>query len=297
MDEQSTTYRVGDALITRVTEQQFQLKTGMLFADFDPAAIQEHHAWLANGQVDAAAEHFILSVNTWVLRVGGKVILVDTASGNHKDRPFSALFHQLNTPYLERLERAGVKPEEVDFVLLTHLHVDHVGWNTRLDNGRWEPTFPNARYVFSRVEREFFDTPAGESRRMVFDDSVLPVIDAGLAEEIGPEGGEYLPGIRFHPTPGHSAGHMSIEIESAGAHALFSGDVWHHPIQVYRPAWSSVFCADQRRATVSRRWVLDRAVETGATVFTPHFAGTSAGVVDVVDVSAQSNGGFAWRFV
>jgi len=172
--------------------------------------------------------------------------------------------------------------------------VDHVGWNTRLDNGRWVPTFPNARYVFSRVEREFFDTPAGESRRMVFDDSVLPVIDAGLADEVGPEGGEYLPGIRFHPTPGHSAGHMSIEIESAGAHALFSGDVWHHPIQVYRPAWSSVFCADKHRATVSRRWVLDRAVETGATVFTPHFAGTSAGVVSAL---AQSDGGFAWRFL
>ncbi|MDN7180219.1 MBL fold metallo-hydrolase [Caballeronia sp. SEWSISQ10-4 2] len=291
MDEQSTTYRVGDALIARVTEQQFQLKTGMLFADFDPAVIEEHHAWLANGQVDAAAEHFLLSVNTWVLRVSGKVILVDTTSGNHKDRPFSAIFHQLNTPYLKRLERAGVKPEEVDFVLLTHLHVDHVGWNTRLDNGRWVPTFPNARYVFSRVEREFFDTPAGASRRMVFDDSVLPVIDAGLAEEIGPEGGEYLPGIRFHPTPGHSAGHMTIEIESAGAHALFSGDVWHHPIQVYRPVWSSVFCADKPRANVSRRWVLDRAIETGATVFTPHFAGTSAGVV------AQSNGGFTWRFL
>jgi L-ascorbate metabolism protein UlaG (beta-lactamase superfamily) len=126
MDEQSTTYRVGDALVTRVTEQQFELKTGNLFADFEPAVIQEHHAWLADGQVDAAAENFVLNVNTWVLRVGGKVILVDTASGNHKDRPFSGLFNQLNTPYLERLERAGVKPEEVDFVLLTHLHVDHV---------------------------------------------------------------------------------------------------------------------------------------------------------------------------
>ncbi len=291
MVEQSTIYHVGDASITRVTEQHFQLKAAALFADFDPAVIQEHRAWLANGQIDATAENLLLNVNTWVVRVGGKVILVDTASGNHKDRPFSALFHQLNTPYLERLARAGVTPEEVDFVLLTHLHVDHVGWNTRLDNGRWVPTFPNARYVFSRAERQFFDTPAGESRRMVFNDSVLPVIVAGLAEEIGPQGGDYLPGIRFHPTAGHSAGHMSIEIESAGAHALFSGDVWHHPIQVYRPAWSSVFCADKAYANVSRRWVLDRAVETGAMVFTPHFAGTSAGVV------AQDNGDFTWRFL
>jgi glyoxylase-like metal-dependent hydrolase (beta-lactamase superfamily II) len=291
MDELSTIYSVGDATITRVTEQHFQLKASTLFADFVPTVIDEHRAWLARGHIDAAAENFLLSINTWVVRIGGKVILVDTASGNHKDRPFNTLFHRLNTPYLERLKLAGVAPDEVDLVLLTHLHVDHVGWNTRLDSGRWVPTFPNARYVFSRVERQFFDTPAGENRRMVFDDSILPVIEAGLAEEIGPQGGEYLPGIRFHPTPGHSAGHMSIEIESAGAHALFSGDVWHHPIQVYRPAWSSVFCADKPRANVSRQWLLERAANTGATVFTPHFSGTSAGVV------AASNGDFMWHFL
>ncbi|CAB3639376.1 hypothetical protein LMG24238_00134 [Paraburkholderia sediminicola] len=291
MDEQSTIYRVGDATVTRVEEQRFQLNTGKLFADFDPAVLEEHRGWLTNAHVDEAGENFLLSVNTWVVRIGGKIILVDTASGNHKNRPFSALFHQLNTPWLERLERAGVKPEEVDLVLLTHLHVDHVGWNTRLVDGRWVPTFPNARYVFSKIEREFFDTPAGESRRMVFEDSVLPVIEARRSEEIGPDGGEYLPGIRFHPTPGHSAGHMSIEIESAGAHAFFSGDVWHHPIQVCRPAWSSVFCADKARANLSRQWFIDLTADTGATVFTPHFAGTSAGVV------SRAGDSFMWQFL
>jgi glyoxylase-like metal-dependent hydrolase (beta-lactamase superfamily II) len=291
MDEPSKIYRVGDATITRVLEQRLPFKTQTLFADFDPAVIEEHGTWLKDGHIDATAEHFILSVNTWVVRLGGKVILIDTASGNHKNRPFSALFHQLNTPYLERLARAGVTPDEVDFVLLTHLHVDHVGWNTRLDAGRWIPTFPNARYVFSSAERQHFDTAAGASRRMVFDDSVLPVIEAGLAEEIGPEGGEYLPGIRFCSTPGHSAGHMSIELESAGAHALFSGDVWHHAIQVYRPAWSSMFCADKSRANASREWVLERAADTGATVFTPHFSGTSAGEV------THAGSGFTWRFL
>jgi len=292
MDEHSTIYRVGDATVTRVLEQSLPLKTDVLFADFDPAVIDGHQAWLVGEHVDAMAEHFILNVNTWVVRIDGKVILIDTATGNHKNRRFNALFHQLNTPYLEQLARAGVTPEEVDLVLLTHLHVDHVGWNTRLDNGRWVPTFPNARYVFSSVERQFFDTAASEKRRIVFEDSVLPVIEAGLAEEIGPQGGEYLPGIRFHPTPGHSVGHMSIEIESAGAHALFSGDVWHHAIQVYRPSWSSVFCADKPRANASRQWVLERAADTGAPVFTPHFSGTSAG-----KVVRDNNGGFAWRFV
>jgi len=290
MNDRHPIYHVGDATITKVTEQLFSLKTGLLFPDFDPATIDEHRSWLAGDHLDAAEENFMLSVHTWVVRRGGRIILVDTASGNHKDRPFSAIFHQLNTPYLERLALAGVKPEDVDLVLLTHLHVDHVGWNTRLVDGKWVPTFPNARYVFARPEREFFATPAGEKRRMVFEDSVLPVIEAGLAEEIGSEGGEYLPGIRFHPTPGHSVGHMSIEIESAGERALFTGDVWHHPIQAYRPHWSSMFCADRDGANRSRRWVLEHAAQTGASVFTPHFAGTSAGTVH------HEGDRFVWKF-
>lgn len=290
MNDRHPIYRVGDAAITKVTEQLFSLKTGLLFPDFDPATIDEHRSWLAGDHLDAAEENFMLSVHTWVVRRGGRIILVDTASGNHKDRPFSTIFHQLNTPYLERLALAGVKPEDVDLVLLTHLHVDHVGWNTRLVDGKWVPTFPNARYVFARPEREFFATPEGEKRRMVFEDSVLPVIEAGLAEEIGAEGGEYLPGIRFYPTPGHSVGHMSIEIESAGERALFTGDVWHHPIQVYRPDWSSMFCADRDGANRSRRWVLERAAQTGASVFTPHFAGPSAGTVH------HEGDRFVWKF-
>jgi glyoxylase-like metal-dependent hydrolase (beta-lactamase superfamily II) len=284
-------HRVGEATVTKVTEQIFNLKTGVLFSDFQPSVLDEHRAWLAGDHIDPVEENFILSIHTWVVRHEGRTILVDTASGNHKNRPFSAIFHQLNTPYLERLEAAGVRPDEVDLVLLTHLHVDHVGWNTRLDADRWVPTFPNARYVLPTVEREYFGTPAGEKRLMVFEDSVLPVIEAGLVDEIAAQGGEYLPGIVFHPTPGHSVGHMSIEVKSAGERALFTGDVWHHPVQVYQPGWSSVFCADRERANASRRWVLERASETGAKIFTPHFAGSSAGTVQA------TAGGFGWTFM
>src|SRR5471032_2299124 len=238
MDEQSTTYRVGDALITRVTEQQFQLKTGKLFADLDPAVIQEHHAWLANGQVDAAAEHFVLNVNTWVLRVGGKVILVDTASGNHKNRPFSALFHQLNTPYLERLERAGVKPEEVDFVMCTHLHVDHVGWNTRLENGRWVPTFPNARYVFAKGEFDYWTEQHEKTPVPPFGDSVLPIVEAKKAEIVR---NDYSIGdhTRILPTPGHTPGHVAFTFGRGKDTAVFSGDLMHSPLQARYPEFSA----------------------------------------------------------
>ena len=290
MNDTPEIHRVGDATITKVIEKQFSMKAAALFPDFDPAVIDEHREWLAGTHLDAAQQSFILSIHTWVVRRGGQTILVDTACGNHKERSFSSIFHQLNTPYLERLAQVGVRPEDVDVVLLTHLHVDHVGWNTSLRDGLWVPTFPNARYVLATVEREFFDTPAGQSRRMVFEDSVLPVIQAGLTDEIGPQGGEYLPGIHFHPTPGHSVGHMSIELESAGERALFTGDVWHHPIQAYRPHWSSMFCADRSGAERSRRWVLNRAANTGAMLFTPHFAGTSAGTV------LRDGERFAWRF-
>src|SRR5690606_36847774 len=129
---------------------------------------------------DASEENLRLSVHTWVARIGGRTILIDTGIGNHKDRPFGAIFHQLDTPFLQRLALVGVSPEDVDLVLNTHLHVDHVGWNTRLQEGRWVPTFPNARYVLPTVEREFYDTDAGASRTIVFEDSVLPVIEAGL---------------------------------------------------------------------------------------------------------------------
>lgn len=290
MSFHSERYRVGDAEITKVTEQQFALKAATLFGDFDPTVLNLHRHWLTPDHLSADEQSLVLSVHTWVIKWAGKIILVDTACGNHKPRPFSPLFHQLNTPYLQRLAAAGVTPGQVDLVLLTHLHVDHVGWNTYRDGDKWIPTFPHARYVFARAEREFLTSPQGEARRMVFDDSVLPVIQAGLADEIGLQGGEYLPGIRFYPTAGHSAGHMSIVLESAGEQAVFTGDVWHHPLQVFHPAWSSMFCADKQQAAVSRRWVLDYASTHQAHVFTPHFAGSSSGHVHTKDE------GFVWQF-
>lgn len=292
MSPQSVTYQVGAASITRVTEQTFAIDAARLLPDLDASALQAHTSWLVPDHADQTLTSANLSVHTWVVRSNGKVILVDTACGNGKDRPFGAIFHQLNTPYLDRLAAVGVQPEDVDLVLITHLHVDHVGWNTRRVGNAWIPTFPNARYVFASAERAFYDSPAAANRLMVFEDSVLPVIDAGLADEISDEGGIYLPGIRFLPTPGHSVGHMSIEIASDGERALFWGDVLHHPIQVLRPDWSSGFCDDPIQAAASRRRILDYAVDHDANVFTSHFAGTSAG-----HIRRNESGGYEWQFV
>jgi glyoxylase-like metal-dependent hydrolase (beta-lactamase superfamily II) len=275
--------RVGGMTITRIEETGFALAPARLFPAWDEAGANELAPYLD-------AQEVPLRTHLWVVEKDGLTVIVDTAIGNGKARPFSALFDRLDHPVLERFEAAGFDRLKVDYVLLTHLHVDHVGWNTQWENGRWTPVFPNALHVFGERERAFFDTPAGEPRRMVFDDSVAPLIDAGLARTIPDEGATLVDGIRFVPTFGHSAGHMAIEMESQGETALFSGDVMHSPIQVHRPHWSSMFCLDPDRGRTSREWLLDHAATRRATVFTAHFPQTSAGAV------TRTGNGFAWNY-
>jgi glyoxylase-like metal-dependent hydrolase (beta-lactamase superfamily II) len=285
------THLVGDAIITRVDETAFALAPEVLFPDWDAAsgpALEEH---CSTASLDLTNRRVTLKTHLWVVEIGGLTIVVDTGIGNGKTRPFSALFDKLDNPVLERFEAAGFRREQVDHVLLTHLHVDHVGWNTHWQNDRWTPVFPNATYVFGQRECDYFATPEGEPRRMVFEDSLLPVIEAGQARVVADEGEEILDGIRFLPTPGHSIGHMAIEIRSRGQTALFSGDVMHSPLQVYRPQWNSTFCLDQPQARASRQSLLEHAATTGAIVFPAHFPETSCGTVH------EGPRGFEWRYL
>lgn len=285
-------YEVGDATITRVTDRMLDtLVAPKIFPDWSSDAVRDTGLGMIPEHLGEDGERLIMSVHSWLVRVGGKTVLIDTGIGNGKSRPFNPVFHDLNTNYLGRLALAGVSPAEVDLVLLTHLHVDHVGWNTVLADGEWIPTFPNARHVYSQVEEDFYATPEGASRRMVFDDSVRPLIDAGLVERIGPEGRRYDEHFTFHPTPGHSAGHMSIGLVSAGEHALFGGDVMHHPVQLTFPAWNSGFCGDSATSRRSRAWALDHVVDRNALYFSSHFADTS--VVRHSHVAGASR----WSFV
>lgn len=291
MKDTSITYTVGEARITRIDETAFALAPDVLFPDWDPASGRALEAHLATASLDLTNRRVPLKTHLWVVEIGGMTVVVDTGIGNGKTRPFSALFDRLDHPVLERFEAAGFRREQVDYVLLTHLHVDHVGWNTHWQEGRWTPVFPNATYVFSERERDYFATPAGASRRMVFEDSVLPVIEAQQARAVPDAGEEIVDGIRFLPTPGHSIGHMAIEIRSRGEIALFSGDVMHSPLQVYRPQWNSTFCLDQRLARASRHGLLERAANTGATVFPAHFPEGSAGRVH------EGPHGFEWNYL
>ncbi len=240
-------------------------------------------------------QRVLLSIHSWVVWFGDKIILIDTGVGNDKPRPFAPYFDRLATPYLAYLQALGVAPEAVDYVLHTHLHVDHVGWDTRLVDGRWQPTFPNARHIFSAKEYAFFADPANSDSRhrtsfQTLKDSVTPIVDAGLADMIEIDGREVISGLSFHSTPGHSVDHASIVLESAGSKALFAGDVLHHPVQVFPPHLLSIFDPDRDTALMSRRWALDFASSERAMFFSSHFPATAAG-----NISRQGLD-YAWAF-
>lgn len=177
----------------------------MLLRDWNLEVLTELEDETISKMIDFTQAHLLLSVHSWLVRDRDRNILIDTGAGNGKPRPYAPYFDHLDTPYLERLRAAGCEPEDIDYVLLTHLHVDHVGWNTQLENGDWLPTFPNARYIFARAEYDYFTDPQNLSDRnrtsfAVQQDNIVPVIEAGLAELIEIDGNEPIEGFTFHPT-------------------------------------------------------------------------------------------------
>ncbi|UMM07835.1 MBL fold metallo-hydrolase [Gluconobacter frateurii] len=275
-------YAVGDARILKIQDLTLAaLSPEQLLPDWDGGRALQAYPRLSE-TLDASGTKIPLSIHSWLIEDRGRKILVDTGAGNNKARPAAPYFDHLRTVWLENLRRAGVRPEEIDFVLLTHLHVDHAGWNTRQQDGIWVPTFPNARYLFSKAEYDFFSDPAHDTTRnktsfMTREDSVDPIIAAGLADQIDVDGTEILEGFSFYSTPGHTPHHASIVLRSGTDCALFTGDVMHHPVQVNVPEWNTVFDADPLAAIMSRKWALNYAIEHNATVFTAHFPMTSAG--------------------
>ena len=223
------------------------------------------------------------SVHSWVIEIDGLTVLVDTCDGNHKNRSIEAV-HQLNTPYLANLAAAGFAPEDIDMVMCTHLHFDHVGWNTKLENGRWVPTFANARYLFGKRDYEYFQTdPEGEGVHFAaFQDSILPVMEAGKGELIDEDivvHRELGDGLWIEPAFGHSPGCFTVHAQADAEPAIFWGDVIHHPVQMLRFDLPFAFDADPVQACTVRRATLDRAADNGTMCFPAHFRKTSAGRV------------------
>lgn len=216
----------------------------------------------------------ILSFHSYLVRTERYNILVDACCGNDKSRPHRPSFSNLNTDYLDTLAAAGCKPEDIDFVLCTHLHWDHVGWNTRLLNGEWVPTFPNARYVMSKREydywNELYATNPQNPHRGAFEDSVQPIMRAEKAILVD-DTFDFDTGIWLEPCIGHTPGQVVLNVASGGAAGVMSGDVIHHRIQLVEPQLGCVADSDRALAREARLGLLDRIADTGNILFPAHF--------------------------
>lgn len=275
--------RIGDFEITRI-EEMMLAEPVETFAGIGKDEIEAQRSWLVPTYYDEAAHAFPTSIHVWLVKKPGLVMLVDTGGGNGKERPLSPRFHMRDAPFMETLAKAGVKPEDVNYVLLTHLHVDHVGWNTVRDGDAWVPAFPNATYVMSRVEAAHRDPQKGGAGKppgatQPFVDSVKPVIDAGKARLV--EGNESIAeGVDLMPIPGHAPGQMAVRLRSGGAEALFMGDVMHQPIQIHYPQVNSKYCEDQDVARKTRAELLAYAADHHALLLPGHFAAPHCGYVE-----------------
>ncbi|MEX0351105.1 MAG: MBL fold metallo-hydrolase [Paracoccaceae bacterium] len=277
--------KIGDVEVWRILEihAPFMMPEELFpTAGSDVTAVIEE---LVPGSIDIASGRLILPIQGFLLKTPSHTILVDSCVGNDKNNQSHPDWHQrTDGRFMAALKAAGVGTDEIDYVLCTHLHVDHIGWNTRLEDGRWVPTFPNARYLMPKDDEE--TQRLRQSNAYV--ESVLPVVEAGQVELV--EAGHKLgDNVALFPTPGHTPGHVSVRIQSGGREAVITGDALHTSAQCQYPDWHFKFDADAGLAVDSRRSLLEHCSETSCVVLGSHFALPSLG-----HVKAEKNR-FRWE--
>jgi glyoxylase-like metal-dependent hydrolase (beta-lactamase superfamily II) len=277
-----STLSIGTYTVGRVAELEFAAFPALeFFPAATPAMVEEARRQLP-GRISADGR-IVMSFHSFVLRTGRHSILIDTCCA--KSRPGREQFDSGKRDFLAGLAGLGVRPEEVTHVMCTHLHWDHVGWNTRAIDGQWVPTFPNARYVMAKREYDHWNaiyakegTGAGNIHAMAFEDSVLPIVRAEKAVLVADDY-ELDTGISLEPCPGHTPGHVVINVESGGKRGVFVGDAVHHPIQLLFPDLSSRADADMNASRPRRRALLEKHADTGNIFMPHHFATPSSGTI------------------
>lgn len=290
----NATIRLGDATVSRVVEWAGPVKTvAEILPDTPAREWRAHRDLLVPDFWDPASNAYLCHIQTWVIRVAGCTVLVDTGVGNDRDRPQIPPFANLQTKFLDRLAAVGVAPEDVDVVINTHIHYDHVGWNTRLIDGAFVPTFPNAAYLVPQADYDYFH-PANAANmrpaetedekrrfdgiRLVFNDSIAPVEKSG---QLRLWHNHYeLPGvpISLEPAPGHTPGSSLARLHT-GPGALFVGDLLHSPMQILHADHCCSFDLDAAQARVTRQRILAEAATDGSMILPAHFPGHSAAVI------------------
>ena len=269
--------QVGDIIIDRIVEMEVPFMTPAdAFPDAPHDAIEANRHWLEPTALCPQTGKLIIAIQTWIIRTPKHLILVDTCIGCNKTNHYFSDWHQRSddTWYVKLLDK-GINPDEVDFVFCTHLHGDHCGWNTRLVDGRWVPTFPNAKYIIAREELNFVtgeNTPA-------YQESVLPIIETGQVQAVDTD--FVLDDcVRLASTPGHTAGHVAVHLSSKGKHAVLCGDLIHSPLQCLYPTWKYWIDLDQQLAINTRQAFLESRADDKQLVLTAHFPSPSSGFVD-----------------
>jgi glyoxylase-like metal-dependent hydrolase (beta-lactamase superfamily II) len=271
---------IGDLVIHRIVEQETTFLPALeMLPGLTPERLAENRPWMRRARAIDEADVLILCFQSYIVKTPHHTILVDSCIGNDKPRPLRPKWNmKTDDTYMLGLAAAGFSLSDIDYVMCTHLHVDHVGWNTRLENGRWVPTFPNARYVFAKTEFDYWTELHAKTPVAPFGDSVLPVVEAKQADivrhdyEIGDH-------ARILPTPGHTPGHVAFAFGRGNDTAVVSGDLMHSPLQARYPELSAKFDVDQIQAAATRRKFLERYCDSDTLCCTAHFPSPSAGQI------------------
>lgn len=264
---------IGKIEVRRVEEMIWTISPRFLFPQLSYEDFEKHRDWLVPHFSNEALKMH-LSIHSFVIKTPHHTIVVDTCIGNDRKRDVP-LWDHMQSDYLEKFRASGVNPEEVNYVFCTHMHVDHVGWNTRLENGQWVPTFPNAKYLFNRKEWEYWKDTEDENQAEVVKDSLTPIIEARLSEVVE-EDFSIDDEIALEPTPGHTPGHCSVHLVSQGKEGVITGDMIHHPSQIAEPQWCSRVDWDQTLSMQSRQSFIEQYADTDTVILGTHFAPPTA---------------------
>jgi glyoxylase-like metal-dependent hydrolase (beta-lactamase superfamily II) len=285
-------FTLGEFTVSSIIEREGPIRPpSVMFPTSNAEAAARHLRDIGSNTWSPTSGILFNTYQTFVIRRGSQVTLVDTCVGENKARP--PHFNYPKQPWLDGFARQGIAFESVNTVINTHLHVDHCGWNTRLVNGRWVPTFPKAAYHMGRVEYEYWAQQTRQGWELpgrIWTDSALPLVESGRAQLV--EWDAVLDeGIRLLPSPGHTPGHYCVAIESRGQKAIFTGDLMHHPLQCREPDWSSCFCVDPEHAARTRRQFFEEVADTGTIIVPEHFPYPTAGRI------LRDGQAFRWEFL
>ena len=274
------TLTIGDVTITSIVERDGPWrKPADMFPDYDPVIGERHLAELDPVCFDAASGKMVITYQTFVVKTPRHTVLIDTCTGDHKGYPAPMDFPK--APWVDNFKAAGLAYEDITHVFCTHLHIDHTGWNTVLRDGRWVPTFPNAKYIFHKGEYAHWEAMTKQGANPpgnVWSYNCRPIVEAGQALLVD-DTYELDDTFSLTPTPGHSPCHCCVDIKSKGQHAVVTGDMMHHALQAREPDWSTVFCTDKEQAARSRRAFLGKVADTSTLLLPIHFPDPTVGRV------------------